>query len=29
MSIAQEGIQALPPEDPQDSREVFEMGWFN
>ena len=29
MSIAQEGIQALPPEDPEDSREVFEMGWFN
>ena len=29
MSIAQEGIHALPPEDPQDSREVFEMGWFN
>lgn len=29
MSVATEGIAATPPEDPADSREVFEMGWFN
>lgn len=29
MSIDQSGLDATPPEDPQDSREVFEMGWFN
>ncbi|HIW01036.1 MAG TPA: TolC family protein [Candidatus Desulfovibrio intestinipullorum] len=29
MSIATDGINATPPADPEDNREVFEAGWFN